>query len=189
MLQKIAIDRAENILADPNKPALQPAPPQEGGRSNERMIAHPLPLMRVVQLARLLRIGDEREFAKISNWFLNLLHLQLSLRGIEHGDFDLAELVFAFEGLIETAPLRVTAPIVRSFVANLDTGRQLDPTFRALTPFKATESGAVHLFSSIEVFASLLRSAIKRAQGGDSEFFEARSSPHSMIIFSGCRPL
>lgn len=165
--QKVAEKRVEEALADPAKPILGTDQP-----TGERWIPHPLPLIRIVQMARLLGVGDEHQFAKASGWFLDLFHRQLSLRGIEHGGFDPAELVFAFEGLIETAPLRLTVPIVKSFVSCLDIGRQLDPTFRAQTPFKATEAGAVHLFSSIEVFASLLRSATKRAQVEDTEFFE-----------------
>ena len=101
------------------------------------------------------------------------MHLQLSLRGIEHGGFDPAQLVFSLEGLLETAPLRATRPIINSFTESIDAIRQLDPTFRALTPFKVTDLGAVHLFAGVEVFASLIRIADKLDDMAGPNFFES----------------
>ena len=167
MVEQVAETRVTRALEDPSTPVLVPM------QSNERPVLHPFPLVRIVQLAHLLGKADEQQLTPISAWFYNQMHLQLSLRGIQYGGFDPAELVFSLEGLIESAPLRATRPLINSFATCIDSMRKLDPTFRAITPFKATDPGAVHLFASVEVMASLLRIADKREQIGDIEFFES----------------
>jgi adenylate kinase family enzyme len=164
--QATAIRRVGDVLENPLKPVLIP------GRDEERAVRHPLPVVRIVQLARLLKFREEQKLAQVSNYFFDRLHMQLSLKGIEHGGFDPAELVFSLEGLIETAPLRATLPVLRSFLAAVDSTRQVDPTLRSLTPFKTTAYGSVHLFASVEVFESLLRIAHRQAAIGDYQFFE-----------------
>jgi MoxR-like ATPase len=167
MVEKAARTRVARVLADPSKPVLEPT------RDTERPVPHPLPLLRIVQLAYLLDLADEQLLSGASAWFSSQLHLQLSLRNIEHGGFDPAELVFSLEGLIATSARRATRPLVNGFVECINAMRKLDPTFRAVTPFKATDSGAVHLFSSVEVLASLLRIADTRERAGDTQFFES----------------
>lgn len=167
MVEKVARARVAQALADPSTPVIVPLD------IHERPVLHPFPLVRIVQLTHLLGQTDERQLAPAASWFFDRLHLQLSLHGIEYGGFDPAELVFSLEGLMETAPLRVTRPLLASFAASIDTIRKVDPTFRAITPFKATDPGAVHLFASVEVVSSLLRVAGKREQAGDSDFFES----------------
>lgn len=166
LAEEVARTRCTAALVDPDNPVLTTS------RSGERAVLHPLPLLRIVQLAKLLEMNDEQQLARASRWFTELLHMQLSLRSIEHAAFDPAKLVFALEGMLETSPLRVTRPIMRSFSSCIETTRQVDPTLRAVTPFKATESGAVHLFAGVEVFSSLLRIARMREQTGDVAFFE-----------------
>ena len=78
-----------------------------------------------------------------------------------------------WKGCSKTAPLRATRPIINSFTESIDAIRQLDPTFRALTPFKVTDSGAVHLFAGVEVFASLIRIADKLDDMAGPNFFES----------------
>lgn len=167
MVEEASRVRVTRTLEDLSIPVIEPL------ATTERAVLHPFPLVRVIQLAHLLGQDDERQLAPTSTWFSDRLHLQLSLRDIEYGGFDLAELVFSLEGLIETAPLRATRPLLNRFAACIDSVRKLDPTFRATTPFKATAPGAVHLFASVEVLASLLRIANKREQAGDIEFFES----------------
>jgi ATPase family associated with various cellular activities (AAA) len=167
MVEEAARARVAQALADPSTPVIEPLD------IHERPVLHPFPLVRIVQLAHLLGQTDERQLAPAASWFFDRLHLQLSLHGIEYGGFDPAELVFSLEGLMETAPLRVTRPLLASFAACIDAIRKVDPTFRAITPFKATDPGAVHLFASVEVVSSLLRVADKREQAGDRDFFEA----------------
>jgi hypothetical protein len=167
MIEKVARARVTQALADPSTPVIVPLD------THERPVLHPFPLVRIVQLAHLLDQTDERQLSLAASWFFDRLHLQLSLHGIEYGGFDPAELVFSLEGLMETAPLRVTRPLLASFATCIDTIRKVDPTFRAITPFKATDPGAVHLFASVEVVSSLLRVADKREQAGDSDFFES----------------
>ncbi|HVB42898.1 MAG TPA: AAA family ATPase [Streptosporangiaceae bacterium] len=164
--EETARQRVAEALAMPSKPVLIPA------RKDERAVLHPLPLLRIVQLCKLLGADEEQQLSKVTDWFADRLHMQLSLRSIEHAPFDPAELVFALEGLVETSPHRVTQPIINSFIACINMSRQIDPTLRAITPFKATESGAVHFFVGVEVFASLLRIARAREQSGDPSFFE-----------------
>lgn len=164
--RKVAEARAVTVLDHPDRPVLIP------DKREERPLQHPLPLVRVVHLYKLLGKSDERALAKASQWFSDLLYKQMSLRSIEHAAFDPAMLVFALEGLLETSPLRVTRPIIKSFTTCIETTRQVDLTLRGITPFKATESGAVHFFVGVEVFMSLLRIARAREKVGDVEFFE-----------------
>ncbi|HET9894319.1 MAG TPA: AAA family ATPase [Streptosporangiaceae bacterium] len=163
---KVAEVRTVDVLDHPNQPVLIP------DKKEEQPLPHPLPLVRVVQLYKLLGRKDERALASASQWFSDLLYKQMSLRSIEHAAFDPAMLVFALEGMLETSPLRVTRPIIKSFTACIETTRQVDLTLRGITPFKATESGAVHFFVGVEVFMSLLRIAHSREKVGDVEFFE-----------------
>jgi MoxR-like ATPase len=167
MVEKQALTRVTQVLQDPSKPVLEPI------RGGERPVPHPFPLLRIVQLAYLVGLADEQLLSGASAWFSSQLHLQLSLRNIEHGGFDPAGLVFSLEGLVATSARRATRPLINGFVECINSMRKLDPTFRAITPFKATESGAVHLFSSVEVLASLLRIADARERIGDTQFFES----------------
>lgn len=167
IVEEVARARVTRTLEDLSVPVIEPL------ATDEHAVLHPFPLVRVIQLAHLLGQDDERQLAPTSSWFSDRFHLQLSLRDIEYGGFDLAELVFSLEGLIESAPLRATRPLLNRFATCIDSMRKLDPTFRATTPFKATDPGAVHLFASVEVLASLLRIADKREQTGDIEFFES----------------
>jgi len=166
LVEKVARARVGKALQQPTKPVLEPI------YDLERAVPHPLPLLRIVHLAKLFggEVDDEL-IREVANIFLDRLHLQLSFRNIEHGGFDITELVFCFEGLLETAPLRATSSIVDSVHSAIDASRQLDPGFRAVTPFKTTGAGAVHLFSSVEVAASLLRCASLRSKIDDNEFF------------------
>lgn len=164
--EKAANMRVMETLANPSAAVLKPV------KELEWPVAHPLPLLRVVQLYRLLGGGDEQQLAQASRWFSELLHRQLSLRTIEHGAFDPAELVFALEGMLETAPRRVTSPILNSVSSCVEATRRVDPALRAITPFKTAGAGAVHLFVGVEVFASLLRIVRARERAGDLAFFD-----------------
>jgi hypothetical protein len=170
-VRSVAQRRVKNALRTPNRPVLDLDP-----KKSERAVLHPMPLLRMVQVANLLEAVDgSQSFAEllpdVFEWFLTHLHLQLSRRNIQHGGFDIAELVFCLEGMLAAGRARVTRAIVDGVVGALNEARQLNSTLRATTPFKVTTVGAVHLFTSVEVVASLLRSAVLLERHDQAGFF------------------
>jgi MoxR-like ATPase len=152
-----AKERVSESLAKPGSPVLL-----FSENKYDRAVVHSLPLLRVVQVANLLDAIDnepyEEGLSDAFDWFLTHLHLQLSRRNIQHSGFDIAELVFCLEGLLASNRARVTSSILESVISALNDSRQLNSALRASTPFKVTAVGAVHLFTSVEVVSSLLRS-------------------------------
>jgi len=171
-VRSVAQRRVKDALRAPGKPVLALDPKKK----YERAVLHPMPLLRMVQVANLLEAVDgSQSFADllpdVFEWFLTHLHLQLSRRNIQHGGFDIAELVFCLEGMLAAGRARVTRAVVDGVIGALNEARQLNLTLRATTPFKVTTVGAVHLFTSVEVVASLLRSAVLLDRHDQTGFF------------------
>lgn len=169
-VREAALDRVAKSLSQPDEPVLEFIE----DKKPERAVLHALPLLRLVHLAGLVKYKvDDQSQSEVFEWFLTHLHLQLSRRSIEHSGFDIAELVFCLEGLLASGQARVTQSILDTVLAALEDARRLNSTLRPATPFKVTSSGAVHLFTSIEVVSSLLRSAAILGKADNAEFFAA----------------
>jgi hypothetical protein len=160
-LKQAADQRVSRALAPANldQPVFDFSDLHADARSRPSAVLHPLPVLRILQLAKLLSFDIDSRRTDLFEWFLNRLHRQLSLRGIEYSDFDIADVVFSLEGLLATDQPKVAAPIVEGVCQTIEEVRRLNPTLRPVTPFKTFPQGAVHLFSSVEVFGSLLRSS------------------------------
>lgn len=172
-LAEVAESRVKAVMksiGDSTKPVFQF---DLDGRSKEKSkaVEHPLPLLRIVQLARMLQVDLGARNTDLYDHFHRQLQLQVARRGVEYSEFDIAELVLCFEGMLTADPTKVTQPLIDRVGASIDEVRRLNPTLRPITPFKTSRQGAVHLFSSVEVFTSLLRIATIIEQQGRREFF------------------
>lgn len=170
-LREVAARRVRDAvgsIGDPAKPVFRFS---ADGRDKSNAVEHPLPLLRIVQLARMLQIDLGARNTELYDHFHRQLQLQVSRQGIEYSEFDIAELVLCLEGMLTADPTKVTQPVVDRVGASVNEVHRTNPTLRPITPFKTSRQGAVHLFSSVEVFVSLLRIATILEQQGRGEFF------------------
>ncbi|HSV65449.1 MAG TPA: ATP-binding protein [Mycobacteriales bacterium] len=172
ILRNTAEARVRAAFKDLDQPFLL-MPLDEDGEPKETAMPHPLPLLRLVELAQLLEIADDDILSAAFGWFNRRIEQQQARRGSEHSYFDVAELVFCLEGMLVAAPGRVSRPVIDGVLAAVEQSRHLNRTLRPTTPFKVTRSGGVHLFVSVEVVASLLRTGAELDRMGDPGFFAA----------------
>jgi hypothetical protein len=164
--------RAAEALSDPAAPALNLSTTQFEG-DVPHAVLHPLPLLRLLQVAQSLKCADSRLTIGAYNWFLGRLRAQISNRYTAQADFDVGDLVFSMEGLLTSSPLKVTGSILQGFLGILRDVQPLNPTLRPLTPFSTSAQGAAHLFSSVEVFMSLMRIANLLKSDDEVTFFQS----------------
>jgi hypothetical protein len=157
--------RVTQALSDPTQPVLQSSSSEDGeereGRKDRfRPLYHIFPLLRVAYLASLLAEQEpDRRLDHLGEHFATCLHRQLSFVGIADSAYDVAEMAWALEGVVLFAPRSISRSVLVAVERALQRTAKLNPALRPATPFKVDERGAVQLFVSVEVAASLLRSA------------------------------
>jgi hypothetical protein len=188
-VEEIARKRVDDVLANPDRPALtygerpantpstrrrpvdsRPGSPAEG------FIEHAFPILRIVQLDRLLgerQIDSRTDLQRVRRWLTDRVHLHLSLSALRGGAFDAAELAFSLEGSLLLDPSPDLATVDRAFEV-LSEAQESSVYWRPLRPFKVTPTGLVLLPQSIEIANSLLRICAQLDQSSGPSRFSAQ---------------
>jgi hypothetical protein len=149
---------ARDALSHPGKPVLKPL--VRGDHETFTPVVHTLPLLRVVQMAKLLeKIGQDPDvpYQEVRDHFFNQLHQQISYSEIKDSAFDVAELVFALEGVLACDPEAVNEAVLERSLEVIRHVQEINPNWRPLRPFRTNPQGGVQAPVSIEVALSLLR--------------------------------
>src|ERR1700736_1788722 len=139
--------------------------PKVGGNP----ITHAFPLLRFVQLYRLL-VGSypvHIDPALMRKALKNRIHLHLSLSAIPDTGFDAAEMVFSLEGVMLLNPDSPDLALIDRVFGVLAERQNVNPYWRPLRPLKVSSQGLTLLPQSVEVTNSLLRicGALERDEG------------------------
>jgi hypothetical protein len=93
----------------------------------------------------------------VRDHFFNQLHQQISYSEIRDSAFDVAELVFALEGVLACDPEAVNEAVLERSLDIIRRVQDINPNWRPLRPFRTNPQGGVQAPVSIEVALSLLR--------------------------------
>jgi cytidylate kinase len=111
-------------------------------------------------MARLLRkLGQDPgiSYQGVRDHFFNQLYQQISYSEIKDSAFDVAELVFALEGVLVCDPEAVNEAVLERSMKVIRHAQDINPNWRPLRPFRTNPQGGVQAPVSIEVALSLLR--------------------------------
>lgn len=131
-------------------------------------VPHSFTLLRVLQLREILvRLkGDDYVGADtvsdVRDHLFKRIHVHLSESQVPDSSFDAADLVFALEGWVLTAPTDPGVALIDRVLEVLAERQARTPYWRPLRPFKATAQGLVLLPQSVEIANSLLRICSRR---------------------------
>jgi hypothetical protein len=119
-----ALGVTSEALSNPVKPVLQPLIRDE--KPEFIPLPNTLPLLRAVQLAKLLQRQDPGQilsFKRVRDHFFTQLHQQISYSEITDSAFDVAELVFALEGVMVCDPEAVNEAVLDRALAVVESSR------------------------------------------------------------------
>ncbi len=131
-------------------------------------LRHSFPLLRAINVLLVLYKNEENEvkslfennIEKLSQHCLSCIYRHLSLKDIEHGDFDVAELVLSLEAyllLTQQSKININKNMLDRIFNIIEESQKTSTYWRPLKPFVKTKSGFVLLPLSIEITNSLLR--------------------------------
>jgi MoxR-like ATPase len=153
-----ALNVALKALVDPSRPVLKRLPRKR--KTTFIPVLNTLPLLRALQLGKLLqrhRPDLILRLDRVRDHFFTQLYQQASYSEIKDSAFDVAELVFALEGVLVCDPEAVNEAVLERALTVVHEIQDVNPNWRPLRPFRVTEQGGVHTPVSIEVANSLLR--------------------------------
>ncbi len=154
--------------------------------SGGQFVTNVWPVVRVVYLARACgllgeaagpdKVGSGAATAEpgalaelLEAYFAREAALQLGFAQVRDSSFDVAQLVFALDGLTLCDRRAMSAGLLERAVEVVIDAHAADPRLSPRRPFKVTRTGGVHIPISVEVYASLVR-IIRRVDDGELRF-------------------
>lgn len=152
-IQHLADKRIMQLINAPRSMPLTPL------TTDERPVAHPFPVLRSVQLAKVAGVAQFPFLAlsALPDVFLEQLHRELSNSAILDGGFDPASLVFSLEALMLINADTVSEAVVEKVLAVLGSTPSVGSHWRPVRPLSVTSQGRILLPQSVEVANSYLR--------------------------------